>query len=120
MIRLQGALASGKPSDIDFKEIFSAIYDKSAYFVMKSSHAVTSKEFEEIRTDARNVEDIESFLIKEHLGQIKLENLTLEKEEELIKNLMKMLSAEKQEGEREIDFNNRIKDEVSRILGMEL
>lgn len=119
LIRLHGILESGKPSDINFKEIFDAVYSKSAYFVMKSSHAVTSKEFDEIKTDARNVEDIESFLIKEHLGQIKLENLTLEKEEELIKNLMKILSTEKQEGERETDFNKRVLEEVSRVLEIE-
>ncbi|MBI2652068.1 exonuclease SbcCD subunit D [Candidatus Woesearchaeota archaeon] len=120
LIRLNGVLESGKPSDIDFKEIFNFLYDKSAYFVMKSSHAVTSKEFEEIKTDARNVEDVESFLIKEHLGQIKLENLTLEKEEELIKNLMKILSAEKQEGETVPDFERRVKEEVGRVLEIEL
>ncbi|MBS3104846.1 DNA repair exonuclease [Candidatus Woesearchaeota archaeon] len=120
LIRLHGILESGKPSDIDFREIFNFLYDKSAYFVMKSSHAVTSKDFEEIKTDAGNVEDIESFLIKEHLGQIKLENLTLEKEEELIKSLMKTLSAEKQEGETVPDFDRRVREEVGRILEMEL
>jgi len=120
LIRLAGTLESGKPSDINFKEIFDFLYSKSAYFVMKSSHAVVSKEFEEIKTDARNVEDIESFLIKEHLGQIRVENLTLEKEEELIKNLMKMLSTEKQEGETVPDFEKRVKEEVGKILEMEL
>lgn len=120
LIRLQGILESGKPSDIDFKEIFNALYDKSAYFVMKSSHAVQSKEFEEIKTDARNVEDLESFLIKEHLGQIKLENLSLEKEEGLIKTLMRILSSEKQEGETVPDFERRVTEEVSRILEMGL
>src|SRR3989338_1790254 len=120
LIRFHGTLESGKPSDIDFKEIFTYLYDKSAYFVMKSSHAVVSKEFEEIKTDARNVEDIESFLIKEHLGQIKLENLSLEKEEEFIKNLMRILITEKQEGETVPDFERRVREEVSRILEMEL
>lgn len=119
LIRLQGALESGKPSDIDFREIFNFLYSKSAYFVMKSSHAVSSKEFEEIKTDARNVDDIESFLIKEHLGQIKV-GLALEKEEELIKNLMKTLSAEKQEGETVPDFERRVKEEIGRVLEMEL
>jgi len=120
LIRLHGILESGKPSDIDFKEIFDALYSKSAYFAMKSSHAVVSKEFEEVKTDARNVEDIEEFLIKEHLGQIKLENLTLEKESQLIKNLMKDLSTERQEGETVPDFEKRVREEVSRILEMEL
>jgi len=116
LIRLHGILESGKPSDIDFKEIFNELYSKSAYFVMKSSHAVSSKEFEEVKTDARNVEDVESFLIREHLGQIKLENLSLEKEEELIKNLMKILSTEKQEGETVPDFERRVMEEVGRVL----
>ena len=119
LIRLHGILESGKPSDIDFKEIFSEIYSKSAYFVMKSSHALVSREFEEIKTDARNVESVESFLLKEHLGQIKINNLAPEKEEELIKNLMEALSAEKQEGETSADFEKRIKDESEKILEME-
>ncbi len=120
LIRVSGVLESGKPGDINFKEIFESLYNKSAYFVMKSSHAVSSKEFEEIKTDARNVDDIESFLINEHLGQIKLENLTLEKEEELIKNLMKTLSAEKQEGETVPDFEKRVREDISGILEIEL
>jgi len=44
----------------------------------------------------------------------------LEKEEELIKNLMKMLSTEKQEGETVPDFEKRVKEEVGKILEMEL
>ena len=120
LIRLHGILESGKPSDIDFREIFSKIYERSAYFVMKSSHAVMSKEFEEVRADARNVDDIESFLIKEHLGQVKLENLTPEKEEEMIKSLMESLSKEKQEGETVPDFEKRMKEEVEKILEMEM
>lgn len=120
LLRLDGVLESGNPSDIDFKEIFYFLYSKSAYFVMKSSHAVTSKEFDEVKTDIRNVEDVESFLMKEHLGQIKVDSLNLEKEEELIKNLMKILSADKQEGETVPDFEKRVKEEVSRVLELEL
>ena len=120
LIRLGGVLDSGKPSDIDFREIFTALYNKSAYFVMKSSHALQPKEFEEIKTDARNIEDIESFLIKEHLGQIKVDDMTMEKEEELVKNLMSMLSSEKQEGETVPDFEKRIKDDASKVFKIEL
>ena len=119
LIRLQGILESGKPSDIDFKEIFNKLYEKSAYFVMKSSSGVTSKEFKEIESDSRNAEDIESFLIKEHLGQIKVENLGLREEEELIKNLMKILSAEKQEGETANDFERGVREEISRALELD-
>ena len=37
-------------------------------------------------------------MIKEHLGQIKLDDLSVEKEELLVKSLIKLLSSEKQEG----------------------
>ena len=120
LIRLHGVLESGKPGDIDFKEIFAKIYERSAYFVMKSSHAVMSREFEETKTDARNAGDVESFLIREHLGQIKVDGMTPEKEEELIKNLMDSLSAEKQEGETVLDFEKRVREESSKILETEL
>src|SRR3989344_5850821 len=38
-IRLSGTLSSGKPSDINFKEIYDLLYGKSAYFVMKNTSA---------------------------------------------------------------------------------
>ena len=41
-----------------------------------------------------------------------------DKEEELTKGLIKTLSTEKQEGERVIDFENRIKQEIEKILGV--
>ncbi|HLG23944.1 MAG TPA: DNA repair exonuclease [Candidatus Nanoarchaeia archaeon] len=116
LIRLFGTLEAGKPNEIDFREIFSSLYQKSAYFVMKSSHALLSKEFEEVKTDAKNIEDVEGFLIKEHLGQIKVEGLDLAKEEKLIKNLMDALNSEKQEGETTADFERRIKEESRDIL----
>ena len=120
LIRLHGSLRSGKPHDIDFKEIFTQIYDKSAYFVMKNTNALTTKEFEEIKIDTKSVEDAESAIIKEHLGQLKLKDLDPEKEEGLIKELIQTLTTEKQEGETVADFEKRIKDDVSKVLDVEL
>ena len=42
------------------------------------------------------------------------------KEEDLIKSLMKILSAEKQEGETVPDFERKVKEESSRVLELEL
>ena len=120
LIRLFGSLSSGKPYDIDFKEIFSVLYDKSAYFVMKNTNQLTTREFEEVKIDMKSAEEAEAAIIKEHLGQIKLKDMNLEKEEALIKQLIQTLSAEKQEGETNPDFEKRIKDEVSKVLDVEL
>lgn len=118
-IRLFGTLRTGKPSDINFREIFSKLYDKSAYFVMKNANKLLSPEFEEIKLETKSVDDIEESLIKEHLGQIKVAGLTPEKEEKLTKELVNILSIEKDEGERVADFENRVKREVSSILDIE-
>src|SRR3989338_7528937 len=120
LIRLFGSLSSGKPYDIDFKDIFAKLYDKSAYFVMKNTNQLTTKEFEEIKIAVKSADEAESAIIKEHLGQIKLKDMNLEKEEALIKQLIQTLSAEKQEGETNPDFERRIKDEVSKVLDVEL
>ncbi|MBW2983863.1 DNA repair exonuclease [Candidatus Woesearchaeota archaeon] len=116
-IRLKGNLESGKVSDIGFKEIFSLLYDKSAYFVMKSAFLLKTKEFEEIKVDVDSIEEIEESLIKEHIGQIKVKDLTADKEAELTKKLMNALSIDKKEGEKVTDFEARIKSEVDKILG---
>jgi len=115
-IRLEGVLENGKPSDINFKEIFGKLYEKSAYFVMKNTNALTTKEFEEIKIEASNVEEMEEKLIKEHLGQIKVEGLTAEQEERITKELLTILSTEKGEGEKVADFERRVKEEVNKVL----
>ena len=120
LIRVIGTLESGKPYDIDFREIFTELYNKSAYFVMKSTSMVKTKEYEEIKIDAGSVEDIESTLIREHLGQVKLWGMDVRKEEELIKNMVLVLNSEKKEGENNADFDRRMKEELGKVLGMEL
>jgi len=118
-IRLSGVLEVGKPSDIDFRKVFEKLYEKSAYFVMKNTNKLSGKEFEEIKIERASIEELETDLIKEHLGQIKVDNLDVKKEEELTKRLIDVLSAEKQEGERNIDFEKRVKDNVFKILESE-
>ena len=118
-LRVHGTLFSGKPSDINFKEIFEKIYNKSAYFVMKNTNKLTTKEFEEIKVETGSVDDVESKIIKEHLGQIKVSNLTPDKEETLIKDLMDTLSTEKQEGETIATFETRVKSEINSLIDLE-
>lgn len=115
-LRLEGTLKSGKPSDINFKEIFNKLYEKGAYFVMKNSNKLATKEFEEIKIDKESVEDIEESLIKEHLGQIKVKDLSVEKEKKITIELMKILNQERGEGERVADFEKRITEEMEKII----
>ncbi len=115
-IRLKGALESGKVSDIDFKAIFDRFYDKGAYFVMKNTSGISSKEFEEIKIHEENVDDIERALIDEHLGKITDLKLDSAKEKELTERLMHAMHIEKQEGERNIDFEERLVKGIDKVL----
>jgi DNA repair protein SbcD/Mre11 len=115
-IRVEGVLESGKPSDINFKDLFALLYEKSAYFVMKNTAALTSKEFEEIKVDASSREEAEEKLILEHLGQIKVDNLSTEKEKLLTRSFMKTLAEEKNEGETVTVFQKRVLDELKKLV----
>ena len=113
-LRAKGCLRTGKPSDIKFKEFFSKAYSEGAYFVMKNTNKLVSKEFEEIKTSKSSVEEIEETTINEHAGQLGV--FDAEKEKELTRELIQMLSAEKEEGEKTADFETRIKKDVDVML----
>jgi len=116
-IRLTGTLEKGKTSDIDFKQIFSQMYDKGAYFVMKNTSQLQSEEFEEIKLNTSSPEQIEEEIIKEHLQQIKL--FDQEKELTLTKTILHSLNTEKKEGETVSDFQRRVVEEMNQVLELE-
>ncbi len=120
LVRIEGTLEQGKPSDIDFKEIYDALNQKGNYYVMRNTNKLKSKEFEEIKTETGTTEEIEEKIIKEHLGQIKIEGIDNKKEAELTKKLMDIFSMEKHEGEKVYEFEDRLKKEVSKVLGIDI
>jgi len=119
LVRIEGTLETGKPSDISFREIYDTLNKKGNYYVMRNTNKLKSKEFEEIKTETGTTEEIEEKIIKEHLGQISVEGIDNKKEEELTKKLMDLFSAEKQEGEKVYEFEDRLKKEVSKVLGID-
>jgi len=113
-IRLFGKLCEGKVMDINLKHVFGRLYEKGAYFVMKSTSQLKTKEFEDIKIDG-SVEDVEEKLIEEHLNQIKISG----DEKKITIDLMAALDAEKNEGEKVADFEMRLADAISRIEGLD-
>ncbi|MBN2422460.1 DNA repair exonuclease [Candidatus Woesearchaeota archaeon] len=120
LIRIKGVLSSGRTTDIDFKRIYALLYEKSAYFVMKNTFKLKSREFEEIKVRHTAIDDIEDTLIKEHLGQIKVKEWSSEKEKSMTKTLMNLFNLEKKEGEKVYEYEDRVKNEVSKVLEIEL
>lgn len=114
LLRIEGILKSGKTSDIDFSRIFKTLYAKYAYFVMRNTSKLESKEFEEIQVKEDSVEKIEEKLIDEH----KTKNSIFEDEKKIIKLLMKSLSQEKNEDEKTAEYEKKINDEINKIVNI--
>ena len=111
LIRFKGKLKLGRSTDIDLKSIIHSLYEKGAYFVMKNTSAITSSDFEDVKKDF-NPDLLEEEVIKEHLGQTKVEGLDLAKEKELISSLITTLSKEKQEGETNQTYEDRLMKDI--------
>ena len=112
-IRLKGTLESGKISEINFKEIFQFCYQKSAYYVMKSTTMLATKDFEEVKVAPGSAQEIEERLIDE------LEESTLlpkSRQKEFIRMLMETLNTEKVDGETNPDFEDRVKADAEKLL----
>lgn len=115
-IRLTGILAKGRVSDLNFNQIFTELYHKGAYFIMKNTAGLQSEEFEEIKTSASDPETMEEEIIKEHLQQKKLYHP--ETELLITKNLLHILTTSKKEGENHSDFQERVIQDINKILNV--
>ncbi len=113
-IRLSGSIKTGRISDINFNKLFQHLYQQGTYFVLKNTCQLYSQEFKEIKIAEANPEIIEDNIIKEHLQQIKVFDQNTEFF--LTKSLLSCLNTSRKEGENTTDFNQRIEQEIKKIL----
>jgi DNA repair protein SbcD/Mre11 len=117
LLRISGTLESGKASEIDFRKVFSMLFGKGAYYVMRNTSQLKTKEYEEIKVEISASDEIESRLIDEHTGMAKM-SWEKDKEKEIIQNLMSILSSQKKEGEKVYQFEARLKEELEKLLNI--
>jgi len=111
LIRLCGVLEIGKSSDIKYSQIEEAIKRKRAYFLLRNTHELKTKEVEtDVAFETENSEDLEEETIKIYSEKNPSDfNKT-------ISELINTLSTEKQEGETTESFTSRLLDETKKIL----
>lgn len=109
LLRVKGELEHGTNSDIKFLQIEEFVKQKNAYFMLKNTRDLKTKEIE-LEIEVKNSEDIEKETIKIYSEQ-NPSNFN-----KIISQLMNSLSVEKQEGEKTEIFTNRILDEAKKIL----
>jgi DNA repair exonuclease SbcCD nuclease subunit len=116
LLRLWGVLETGKTTDIGFSKISAIAQEKGAYFLMRNTNKLSSKGFDEVKVNADSTEQAESLVIQEHIGQINTLGITPEQEKRLVTALMAALDVEKQEGEKQSDYESRAISEADRIF----
>ena len=109
LLRISGLLEDGKHSDIKFLQIEEFVKQKGAYFLLKNTHELKTKELE-LEIEMQNAENIE----EETISIYSKENPS--KLNKLIQPLINSLGMEKQEDEKNVIFENRVFDSAKKIL----
>ena len=109
LLRISGKLENGKHSDVKSSKIEEHVQNKGAYFMLKNTHNLKLKE-QELEIDIKEAENIEEETIK-----IYSENNPSDFNN-LIPQLINSLAIEKQEGETNDSFNDRLIEESKKIL----
>jgi len=109
LLRVKGELEKGNISDIKFAQIESFVKQKKAYFLLRNTHDLNTKEVE-LEIEIKNSENIEEEVIEKYSSQNPSDfNL-------LIPELINILSLEKQEGETNETFETRLLEGAKKIL----
>jgi len=106
-IRIEGCLKSGKTSDINFSLIKEKLSE--AYFVLKNTNKLTTKDFKEMEVNNTEAVDVEDNIIIAHVKNSKYK-------EDFVKDLIKNLDKEKGEGEKNSDFELRIVKDLADLI----
>jgi len=116
LLKVYGTLKQGKNSDIKFQEIQEYLEKAGVYCFLKNTAKleVEKKDNIQIQFQTNEMEEVEEVLIKEYKKE-NPSNLN-----ELIFPLMEALSIEKQEGEKNTIFEQRLILGANKILGTDL
>jgi len=105
LLRIRGVLEVGKHSDIKFVQIEEAVKKKGAYFLLRNTHDLKTKETG-LGAEIQETENIEEESIKKYSEQ------NPSAFNRLIPQMMNTLYIKKQEGETTESFTNRLLDET--------
>ena len=112
-IRLHGELVGGRISDIDFDTINRYLDSRDAFHVLTNTNSLQTEAFSADVDEDRTHDEIESELIQEYAGQV---DHVFDDEVRTVKELLTSLNEEKQDGETNTDYEDRMYEEAKTIL----
>ena len=109
LLRLEGELEDQKVSDIKFQKIEEFVQSKGAYFFLKNTHDLKTKQAD-LEIEVQESENVEEESVKKYSEE------NPSKFNDLIPSLIHSIAIEKQEGETTEVFNTRLLEEAKKIL----
>ncbi|MBI5389964.1 exonuclease SbcCD subunit D [Candidatus Woesearchaeota archaeon] len=110
LLRISGTLVSGKPSDIAFPVLLDELKQRGAFFVLRNTSKLTAQEFEEVKVIVGSVDDIEQSVVEEQSQDSEL--FTKQQEKEAIKDLLQLLTQEKDPDGKVAGFEDTLMKDV--------
>lgn len=108
LIRSKGTLKEGKVTDISWQSLVQNTLKRGALVCLKNSEGLSSPELGVVRTDA-TADEIEEKLVRDNMQGSLVP-------EESVKRLLQVLAAEKQEGETQAAFDERVENDLDSLL----
>ncbi len=117
LLKLEGVL-EGRIADINLKPVIALAMEKGVA-VVKKSMKITTKDLQAAEIpEHTSVEELETKIISQTSGGAKLSWLSKEQTERLIIDMMNSLKEERQEDESVTNYQERIKSQSRKILGV--
>jgi exonuclease SbcD len=134
LLKIDGELLSGKPSDINFNEIRQTLYDREAIVVSINHYNLSTEERMNLgQVGGKSRQEIEAKVFSDVVNSFKIdptlkETLKAKLEKALTSkagiafanNLLNSLKLEKQEGETKRDFEQRVLKNTLHLLDLEV
>jgi DNA repair exonuclease SbcCD nuclease subunit len=118
LIRIRGELAGGKTGDINFNQLRSILRQNGAVYVNINRYALSSKEYQAIRVEGRDIQEVEEKLLRENVKAVKISEAEL-KGEKGIQNaiaLLGVLRHPKKSTEKKMEYDARmVKQAVGKL-----
>jgi len=134
LLRIDGELLSGKPSDINFTEIRQTLYDRGAIVASINHYSLSTEEKMNLgQVSGKSRQEIETKIFTDMVNSFKIDPtlesslktklekaLTQNAGVEFANNLLNSLKLEKQEGETKRDFEQRVLKNTLHFLNLEV
>ena len=134
LLKVDGELLSGKPSDINFTEIRQTLYDREAIVASINHYNLSTEEkMNPGQVSGKSRQEIEAKVFSDMVNSFKIDPtlkgtlkaklekvLTSNAGIEFANNLLNSLKLEKQEGETKRDFEERVLKNTLHLLDLEV